>query len=55
MDRRGRYLEELSLRYKVSYDKIVDSNDSIEEKIIKHIRSVDDEVVTAMLMDKIEI
>lgn len=52
MDRRERYLEERSRKHELSYDALMDGSYPVEEKMIDKPKTVDDQVITSILIEK---
>ena len=52
MDRRERYLQELSEKHELSYDALKDAEYPIEEKIENIKQNVEDEATNALMVEK---
>lgn len=53
MDRRERYLKERSRKHELSYDALIDTDYPIEDKMVDKPKSIDDDVITSILIEKL--
>lgn len=52
MDRRERYLQQLSKKHELSYDALTDVEYPVEEKMVDKLKSIEDHVITSILIEK---